>query len=232
MMSDTLLALFSLLVTVVFYFLTKSAYRRKKVFWRAPVVAAPLAIIAVVLGLKIPLDDYFLYTHFLVLLLGPATIAFALPIYQQRAIIRRYPLTLSVGVISGLILGLLSSWLLTRLFDLPAEMAGSMLTRSVSTPFAMQAVTAFGGIPDLTAVLVMMTGIIGMVICEPVFRAAGIRTALARGAALGAASHGAGTAKARELGREEGVIASLTMIFTGIAMVLGAPLFAMLLAAL
>ncbi|MFP8967726.1 LrgB family protein [Pokkaliibacter sp. CJK22405] len=225
-MSDSALALFSLVATLGFYYLTKVAYARKKVFFLAPILAAPLGIIALVLALRIPLDDYFRFTHLLVLMLGPATIAFAVPIYQQRGVIMRYPMTLTFGVITGLVLGMGSSWLLAQLFPLPDEIAHSMLVRSVSTPFALQAATAFGGVPEITAMLVMATGIIGMVICEPVFRATRIRTSLARGVALGASAHGAGTAKARELGNEEGVIASLTMIFTGIAMVLGAPVFA------
>lgn len=226
-MSDTVLASISFVATIGFYYLTKWAYRRKKVFFLAPILLAPLVIIVFVLLVGIPLDDYFLYTHFLVMMLGPATIAFAVPIYQQRAIIKRYPLTLTIGVITGLMLGMMSSWVLVHIFPMPPELANSMLSRSVSTPFAMQATVSFGGIPDLTAMLVLMTGIVGMVICEPVFKFIGIRTSLAKGIALGAASHGAGTAKAREIGNEEGVIASLTMIFAGIAMVVGAPLFAL-----
>ncbi|MCU4675069.1 LrgB family protein [Catenovulum sp. 2E275] len=225
-MSDTALAIMSLLATIGFYYLSKWAYLYKKVFWLAPILAAPFAVIIFVLAMDIPLDSYFKYTHFLVMMLGPATIAFALPIYQQRKIISRYPITLTLGMITGLTLGLLSSWILVQLFPMPDELANSMLTRSVSTPFAMQATVKFGGIPDLTAMLVLMTGVIGMVICEPVFKMIGVKTSLAKGAALGAASHGSGTAKAYEIGQEEGVIASLTMIFTGVAMVLGAPLFA------
>ncbi|MGB3601466.1 MAG: LrgB family protein [Marinomonas sp.] len=227
-MSDSLLAALSLVVTVAFYYLSKQLYKRKAVIWLAPILVAPIAVIIFVLAIGIPLHDYFLYTHFLVMMLGPATIAFALPIYQQRQIILRYPLTLIIGVSAGLVLGLLSSLLLEHLFPMPPELAQSMLVRSISTPFAMVATVSFGGIPDLTAMLVLMTGVVGMVLCEPVFKVAGIRTTLAKGVALGAASHGAGTAKAREIGSEEGVIASLTMIFAGIAMVLGAPLFSLI----
>jgi len=225
-MHDTLLAVLSLVATVGFYYSAKTLYRRWQVFFLAPILITPLAVIALVLVLRIPLHDYFALSHYLVLMLGPATIAFALPIYQQRRIIARYPLTLTCGVIFGLIAGVGSSWVLVRLFPMPTEIAQSMLTRSVSTPFAMQATGAFGGVPDMTAILVLITGITGMLICDPVFRFAGIRTSHARGAALGAASHGAGTAKAQQLGNEEGVIASLTMIFTGIAMVISAPLLA------
>ncbi|MCX2830004.1 LrgB family protein [Microbulbifer thermotolerans] len=228
-MSDTLLAALSLAATLGFYYLTKTAYKHRKNILLAPLLAAPLGIIALILVLHIPLEDYYLYTHFLVMMLGPATIAFAVPIYQERRVILRYPLTLTIGVCTGLILGLFSSWLLVQIFPMPEALASGMLVRSVSMPFAMEAVTAFGGVPDITAMLVIMTGITGMALSEPIFKFAGIRTSLAKGIALGAASHGAGTAKARELGREEGVIASLTMIFTGVAMVICAPLFSQLL---
>ncbi|MGM8892165.1 LrgB family protein, partial [Psychrobacter sp. 1Y1] len=139
------------------------------------------------------------------------------------------PLTLSLGVITGLLLGLGSSWLLAYLTNMPAELSHSLMVRSVSTPFAIEATGAFGGVPELTAMLVLLTGIMGMLICEPLFKVANIRSSVAKGVALGASAHGAGAAKASELGRQEGVIASLTMIFTGIAMVLSAPLFARLL---
>ncbi|MBB1382110.1 LrgB family protein, partial [Shewanella sp. SR41-2] len=112
--------------------------------------------------------------------------------------------------------------------NMPSELSHSLIVRSVSTPFAIEATGAFGGIPELTAMLVLVTGIMGMLICEPLFKAANIKSSLARGISLGASAHGAGAAKANQMGREEGVIASLTMIFTGIAMVITAPLFALL----
>ncbi len=228
-MSHSQLALLSLVITLVGYYGAKRLYGRLGYWWAAPILLAPMLIIAAVLLLDIPLPSYFEYTHFLVLLLGPATIAFALPIYRERALIGRYPITLTLGVMAGLLLGLLSSWGLVKLFELPPELGHSVLVRSVSTPFAMEATTAFGGVPELTAMVVLMTGVIGMLLCGPLFRLGRVRSALARGAALGASAHGAGAAKAREYGEEEAVVASLTMIFTGIAMVLTAPLFAILL---
>lgn len=224
-MSDWMLACLSFFMTVAVYYLNKSVHRRFPKTLLAPIIATPAILIALVLFFHVPLEDYYRYTHYLVLMLGPATIAFALPIYQQREMIAKYPITISLGVITGVTLGLLTSWGFSQAMHIPAELEGSLLVRSVSTPFAMQAAEAFGGIPDLAAMLVMMTGIVGMMVCEPAFKLVGIRTSLAKGAGLGAASHGAGTAKAHAIGREEGVIASLTMVFSGIAMVLGAPIF-------
>ena len=78
---------------------------------------APVSLMALVVLLKIPLPVYFEYTHYLVALLAPATIAFALPIYRERQLIRQYPLTIGFGVLSGLTLGLLSTWVLVQLID-------------------------------------------------------------------------------------------------------------------
>lgn len=226
--SQTGLGLLSLLLTLCSYFAAKRLYQRHKVWWLAPIVFAPVVITLLVFNLDIPLPTYFEYTHWLMAMLAPATIAFALPIYRERQLIRQYPLTLTLGVVAGLFLGMISSWLLVKWVPLPAELSRSLLVRSVSTPFAMEATGAFGGVPELTAMMVLITGIIGMLVCEPLFKLMHIRTSLGKGVALGASAHGAGAAKASELGQQEGVIASLTMIFIGIAMVLGAPVFAVI----
>lgn len=225
-MSHSAIGLFCLILTLVGYYASKALYRRQRKVWFAPIIMAPVLIVAVVVSLDISVSDYFSYTHWLAALLAPATIAFAVPIYRERQLIKQYPLTLSLGVLTGLMLGVGSSWLLTLVTNMPTQISDSLMVRSVSTPFAIEATGAFGGIPELTAMLVLLTGIMGMLICEPLFRVAKIRSSVAKGVALGASAHGAGAAKASEIGQQEGVIASLTMIFTGIAMVLSAPLFA------
>jgi putative effector of murein hydrolase len=90
-----------------------------------------------------PFFVYFQDTRWLTWLLGPATIAFAYPIYTQRMLLRRYPITLMIGVLVGFGLGILSSMLLARIFHLPPDLARSSLPRSVSTPFALLASKAF-----------------------------------------------------------------------------------------
>lgn len=227
-LSQTGLALFSLLLTVFCYFGAKRLYKYHRVWWLAPIVLAPIVITLLVFNLKIPLPTYFEYTHWLMAMLAPATIAFALPIYRERNLIRQYPLTIGLGVTAGLFLGMMSSWLLVKFVPLPVELSKSLLVRSVSTPFAMEATSAFGGVPELTAMMVLITGVIGILVCDPLFKFMRIRTSLGKGVALGASAHGAGAAKANEIGKQEGVIASLTMIFIGIAMVLGAPVFALI----
>ncbi|GHD67742.1 LrgB family protein [Jeongeupia chitinilytica] len=223
-MSSSPLALISFVLTIAVYYGCKWLYRRHRRIWFAPILLAPLILGAIVLLAGIPYPVYNADARWLVWLLGPTTIAFAVPIYDQREIIRRNPLTLTIGVIAGIVLGIGSSYLLSRLFRLPDEVTHSLLSRSVSTPFAVVATDAFGGSRELTSLFVVVTGVFGMAIGETVMRFLPLRSRMARGAMFGAASHGAGTAKAREIGDEEGVVASLTMTMAGIAMVLISPL--------
>lgn len=225
-MNATLLAALCFLVTLCCYYLGKAAYARWPRPWLLPLVTVPAMLILLVVVSGIPYAIYFADTRWLVWLLGPATVAFALPIYHQRELIRRYPLSLAAGVVVGVLLGLASSWVLARLFHLPDEVARSLLPRSVSTPFAILASDYFGGSHQLTALFVIITGVFGMILGEAMLVLLGLRSKLARGALFGAAAHAAGTVKAREIGAEEGAVASLVMMFAGILMVLLAPWFA------
>lgn len=212
--------------TLTTYFLSKALHRRWRRLWFSPTVFTPAVLIILVELTHTPFAVYFQDTRWLTWLLGPATIAFAYPIYIQRALLRRYPLTLAVGVLAGLCLGLVSSWLLAHLLALPPELTRSILPRSVSTPFAVSASAVFGGEQNLTVVSVMITGLFGMLVGETFLGWLGLRSGISRGAALGAAAHGLGTTKAYEIGIEEGAVASLVMVFAGIAMVLLAPMLA------
>lgn len=225
-MNTHLVALLFFVVTVAIYGVSKGLYQRRRRLWLSPVVVTPIALIILVKLTHTPFSVYFEDTRWLSWLLGPATIAFAYPIYTQRALLRRYPVTLFVGVCAGLGLGLFSSWLLGRLFGLPSELAHSLLPRSVSTPFALAAAGAFGGDKNLTVICVMVTGIFGILIGDTFLGWLGLRSSVSKGAALGASAHGFGTSKAYEIGDQEGAVASLVMVFTGVSMVLLAPLFA------
>ena len=104
-----------------------------------------------------------------------------------------------------------------------------MLPRSMSTPFAMAVSRDLGGSPELTAVFVVITGVLGAALGEALLLRLPLRSGLARGALMGMGAHGVGTARAYQIGPEEGAIAGLVMVFTGVLNVLAAPLVAQLL---
>ena len=124
--------------------------------------------------------------------------------------------------VGSLIAGV-SAWLLGSMLDLPADLRLSLLPRSVATPFAMTVSSHVGGVPDLTAVFVIVTGVAGAAIGQLVRGWLPLRSSLARGALFGMGAHGAGTAKARELAAEEGAVAGLVMVMAGLFNVLVTP---------
>ena len=188
-----------------------------------PLLLAPALLVAMVLLLHISYRDYMAESHWLLWLLGPATVAFAVPIYENREIIRRHWLTLSLGVAVSIVVAVCSTVLLARLFALPELLQRSMAMRSITTPFAVEATKAVGGQADLTALFVVLTGVIGMAIGESVLALFTIRSRMGRGAGLGASAHGAGTARAYQMGNAEGVISSMVMMIAGMVTVLLAP---------
>ncbi len=133
---------------------------------------------------------------------------------------------LIIGVLAGSATAMLSAWLFASALGLQGVLRLSLLPRSMSTPFAMAVSGDIGGVPDITAVFVIVTGLFGAAVGEIMLARLPIRSTLARGALLGMGAHGAGTAKAYEIGAEEGSIAGLVMVLVGVVNVLAAPLLA------
>lgn len=215
-------------LTIALYFASKRLYARRKTLLFSPLVMVPAVLVALVALTGTPYAVYFHDTRWLMWLLGPATLAFAVPIYEYRALMRRHWLSLTVGVAVGIAAALCGSLLLAKLLHLSPELQRSLMTRSISTPFALAVSDRIHAPRDLTALFVIATGVCGMLIGELVLALLPLRSRLARGALFGAAAHAVGTAKAREIGSEEGVVSSLTMMIAGVAMVLLAPLLTLL----
>ncbi len=210
-------------MTVVLYYVSKQLYSRKKSIFLMPLMLAPLLLVAMVMVFRIPYQSYMEDSHWLMWMLGPATVAFAIPVYDNRELIRRHWLSLSIGVMVSVIVAVSSTVLLARLFHLPELLQRSLAMRSITTPFAVEATKSVGGQSDLTALFVVLTGLIGMAIGEVILTVLSIRSRLGKGASLGASAHGAGTAKAYQLGSSEGVVSSVVMMIAGMVTVLLAP---------
>ncbi|MBV8186510.1 MAG: LrgB family protein, partial [Alphaproteobacteria bacterium] len=136
----------------------------------------------------------------------------------------RHWAALALGMVAGSLTSMVSAWALATLLGVDEQLRLSLLARSLSTPFAMEVSNTIGGAADLTALFVIATGLVGATLGELMLACLPIRSALARGALLGLGAHGMGTAKAHEVGGEEGTIAGLTMVLTGLLNVLAAPL--------
>lgn len=211
------------------YFITKKLYQQRPTWWLMPLVLTPILVASLVVLLHVNYQDYFRGTKWLVQLIGPVTVAFAIPIYEKRALIRQHWPVLLIGVIAGSLTAILSSWSLAMLVGLDENIRLSLLPRSISTPFALEASHRIGGIPELTALFVIITGISGAIIGEFILKRISFNSTLARGSLFGAGAHAAGTAQAHKIGPTEGAIASLVMILAGLLNVLLLPLISHLL---
>lgn len=226
-MINEMIAILWFAVTVLLYWAVKKFYQRQHTWWSSPLLAVPVLMIALVLVLHEPYQQYFKATHWLSWLLGPATVAFAIPIFEHRQLIRKHWFSLAGGVLVGMPVAVISSVMLARVLNLSDLLQRSLAPRSISTPFALATTSSIGGSPQLTAVFVVLTGVCGMLLGEVMLAWLPLRSKLARGALFGASAHAAGTAKALEIGAEEGVVASLTMMLGGVATVFAAPLIAL-----
>jgi len=211
------------ILTIGLYVIAKRLHKRFPTWWTSPLMVAPSLLLLIAVTFRVGYDEYSHDTHWLVALLGPAMVAFAIPIYRKRFFIQQHWPLLLVGVIAGSITSFASSWFLARWLGLDGYLALSLMPRSMSTPFAMIVSTDIGGVPSLTAVFVLLTGVIGAAVGELLLKVLPLRSSLARGALFGMGAHGAGTARALQIDSEVGSIAGLVMVFVGLLNVLAAP---------
>lgn len=221
-----LAALFWSASTIACYAGSRWLYRRRPTWWLSPLLVAPILLLLLAIGLHTGYRDYIYGTQWLVAMLGPVMVAFAIPIYEQRSVIRRHWPALAVGVVVGSLIAMTTAWGLATALGLSDALRLSLLPRSMSTPFAMTVSGDIGGQPNLTAVFVVVTGVFGAAIGEIMLKWLPLPSHLARGALFGMGAHGAGVAKAQEIGGEEGSIAGLVMIMAGLFNVLIAPALA------
>lgn len=215
--------------------LTLATYILGQHIWRlarynpllSPIIISVVSIIAILIVLGIPYDTYFSGANLIHFLLGPATVVLAVPLYEQRAKLARLWLPLTIGLIVGCVTAILSVVLLGWLFGLSSETLLSMVPKSVTTPIGMGVAEAIGGLPDLTACFVVMTGILGSIIGRPLFNLLRIHSDPVRGVALGLSAHGMGTSAAFQISNDAGAFSGLAMGLSGIITAFIAPIIAL-----
>ena len=191
-----------------------------------PVAIAVVAVVGVLLATRTPYATYFEGAQFVHFLLGPATVALAVPLYEQVPKLRRAWFALTVGLLVGVVGAMVSALAIAWLLGASPATIASLAPKSVTTPVAMGISEKIGGIPSLTAVAVVLTGIVGAAIGRFVFDALGVRNPAVRGFAIGLAAHGQGVARAFIVSDEAGAFAGLAMGLTALATALIAPLLA------
>lgn len=176
-----------------------------------PVMIAVALLVSILSITGTDYDTYFDGAQFVHFLLGPATVALAIPLYAQWARLRRMVLPLLVTLVIGSLTAALSAAGIAAALGASRESIMSLAPKSVTTPIAMGIAESLGGLPSLTAVLVIATGILGAVSARYIYQWLRIDDHAVRGFAIGIASHGIGTARAFQVSEQAGAFAALAM---------------------
>lgn len=216
-------------ISLLFYEVGLLLKKRFKLAVLNPLLIAILCVMASLKVLGVPYSDYNAGAQYLSWLLTPATVALAVPLYEELGLLRKNLPAVAGGILAGTFAGLVGILLLCRVFALDHQLYVTFLPKSITTAIGMGVAEELGGVTALTVAAIILTGILGNVAAEGLFRLFRIHDPIARGLALGTGAHAIGTAKAMELGEVEGAMSSLSIAVAGLLTVAAASVFAQLL---
>ena len=191
-----------------------------------PLLIAVIIVMVLLSACDITYTAYYEGAKYISYLLTPATVCLAIPLYQQLELLKRHAVAIFIGVLSGVIASMAGILALSVLFGLTHEQYVTFLPKSITTAIGMGISEEFGGVVTITVAVIILTGVLGNIICRSVCRLCGITDPVARGIAIGTASHAIGTSKAMELGETEGAMSSLSIAVSGLITVALASVFA------
>lgn len=217
---------FGAAVTLLTYELGLLLKKKFKLAVLNPLLIAVLCTMAVISLLHVDYQDYHEGGKYISYLLTPATVCLAVPLYRQLELLKKNWKAVIGGILSGVLTSLVSVLLLAKAFGLSHKHYVTLLPKSITTAIGMGVSEELGGIVTITVAVIIITGILGNVIAEAVFKIFKIEEPIARGLGLGTSAHAIGTAKAMELGEVEGAMSSLSIAVAGLLTVIGASVFA------
>lgn len=220
---------FGVFVTLAAYFLGLKVKEKTGLAIMNPLLIAIVLVMLLLRGLDIDYAAYNQSARLVSSLLTPATVCLAVPLYEQLQLLKRHKAAILTGVISGVLTSLVCVLVLAMLFGLDHAAYVTLLPKSITTAIGMGVSEQLGGHVSITVAVIIITGVIGNMIAESVCRAFHITEPIARGVAIGTASHAIGTTKAMEMGEVEGAMSSLSIVVAGVLTVAGASVFSLLL---
>ena len=203
-------------LTLVVFYLFSELYSRKKAFYTNPVLLSIIAIALILKGFGMSYESYMESAGILKFLLGPAVVSPAIPVYRGRATIKAYSREITAGIIVGGTVAILTAFYIAKALGGSVEVLLSISPKSVTTAIAIGISEKIGGIPALTAVLVIITGLLGNAFAPELLNLFRVRDRIARGLATGVSSHGLGTARMILEDELAGAVSGLAMALNGV----------------
>ena len=191
-----------------------------------PLLVGVILVIGFLLALKVDYQTYMEGAKYISYLLTPSTVCLAIPLYKQLRLLKDNAVAVIGGITSGVITSAICIFALAKLLKLDHQMYVTFLPKSITTAIGMGVCEETGGITVIAVVCIILTGILGNIIAESLFKLLHIHHPIARGLALGTSAHAIGTARALEMGEVEGAMSSLAIAVAGLMTVIVAPLAA------
>ena len=206
--------LFSIAVTLSFYWIALLVHDRCS--WIHPLLLSTIALILLLFVLRIPYGTYQNGGRVFSYLLGPATVALGVPMYKQGLLLKRSLRRLLIVVLTGSIVGMATAGVTAWLLGASHQAVMSTLSKSVTTPIAIQATQQLHGNPTITVAMVLISGLLGSIFGPGILRLANILHDHAVGSAIGTSSHAIGTASLLRTSEVQGSVSSLAMSMAGV----------------
>lgn len=216
--------IFLIALTFVVYLGAKLLQRRTKVSLFNPILISIIAIIAVLMCFGVDYETYRAGGEYIDFWLKPAVVALGVPLYRQLESIKKQMLPLLISELAGCVVGVVSVVVLAEIFGASREVVMSLAPKAVTTPIAMEISQAVGGIPPLTAAVVVCTGIFGGMAGFRIVKMSHIKSPIATGLSIGTAAHAVGTSAAMEKGYRYGAFSSLGLTLNGLLTAILSPL--------
>ncbi|ADT84950.1 CidB/LrgB family autolysis modulator [Thermococcus barophilus] len=207
---------FGIFLTLALFYLFSKLYQKKRSFYLNPVLLSILVIAVILKVFGISYQTYMESARILSFLLGPAVVSLAIPLYKQREVIKTYLKEIALGIPFGGLIAILSAFYVAKFLGAEEIVLLSIAPKSITTAIAIGVSEKIGGIPALTAVLVILTGIMGNAVGVEVLNLIRVKDRVARGLAMGVSSHGLGTARIILDDELAGAVSGLAMALNGV----------------
>lgn len=215
--------LFGVMISLIAFEIGLFINKKTKKSFLNPLLIGIAIVMIVLRTFDINLEDYKKGGQIISFLLAPATVALAVPLYKNFAVLKKNALPIIAGIFAGCIVSIASIILLAKAFRLDTVLSLSLVPKSVTTPIGIEISKQLGGVPEITVAAIIISGITGAIMAQTVFSVLRIKDKVAMGIAIGTSAHALGTAKAIEMGEIEGGMSGISIGVAGLITVIIAP---------
>ena len=213
-------------LSLIAYFIGDFLKKKFKLGFLNPLLISIIITIAVLLIAHVDYEAYNESAKYISWFLTPATVCLAIPMYEQWQLLKKNYKAVFFGILSGVLTSLITIFVIAKIMHLSHTEYVTMLPKSITTAIGMGVSEELGGYVTITVAVIIITGVIGNIIADFIYKIFKIEEPISKGLGLGTSAHAIGTAKAMEMGEIEGAMSSLSIAISGVLTVILAPIFA------